>query len=103
MIKQWRVDSFERLDRVSMAFHQRHFIRLGLASITRYSIMTTKSIPVTTSSNELGWLSLSCDAGGASTHSGEVTFLGVTPDDLGLHDPDGTYLGWISLELVQTN
>jgi hypothetical protein len=65
--------------------------------------MTTKSIPVTLTSNELGWLSLSCDAGGASTHAGEVTFLGVTPDDLGSHDPDGSDLGWISLEPVQTN
>ena len=64
--------------------------------------MTSKCIPMTTS-NDLAWLSLLHDAGGSSTHEGEVTFLGVTPDDLGCHDPDGTDLGWISLELVETN
>jgi hypothetical protein len=67
--------------------------------------MTTKCIPASVSftSDDLGWISLSCDAGGSSTHAGEVTFLGVTPEDLGQHDPDGTDLGWISLEPVQTN
>ena len=60
--------------------------------------MTAKCIPASLAANDLGWLSLSCDAGGSSTHNGEVTFLGITPDDFGSHDPDGTDLGWISLE-----
>jgi|GEM_PF-5125868 len=65
--------------------------------------MSTKCNHVTVTSDDLAWLSLSRDAGGISTHEGEVTFLGVTPDDLGSHDPDGTDLGWISLELVAAN
>lgn len=65
--------------------------------------MTTKSNHITVTANDLAWLSLSCDAGGSSTHDGEVTFLGVTPDDLGSHDPDGTDLGWISLEVSPAN
>jgi len=65
--------------------------------------MTTKTKQVTAPANDLARLSLSCHAGDSSAHDGEVTFLGVTPDDLGLHDPDGTDLGWISLELPPTN
>jgi hypothetical protein len=62
--------------------------------------MKTKCIPVpiTSALNDLGWLSLVCDADGLSTHANELTFLGITPEDLGTHDPDGTDLAWISLE-----
>ena len=72
----------------------------------RRQIMTTTCIPVPVSAaaiDDLGWLSLSCDAGGANTHKEQVTYLGVTPDDFGSHDPDGTDLGWISLEPARLN
>ena len=65
--------------------------------------MATNRSLASFTANDLGWLSLSCDAGGSSSHEREVTFLGVTPDDLDLHDPDGTDLGWISLESVESN
>jgi hypothetical protein len=48
-------------------------------------------------SADMGWLSLSDDAGGHSIHEGEVTFLGVTPDDIDSHDANGGDLSWISL------
>ncbi len=65
--------------------------------------MTAKCIPLTTNSNDLAWLSLSHDAGGSNTHEADLTFLGVTPDDLDCHDPDGTDLGWMSLKFVGAN
>ena len=67
--------------------------------------MNTNSIPASVSFtvDDLGWLGLSCDAGGSSTHAKEVTFLGVTPDDFGSHDLDGSDLGWMSLESVRSN
>ena len=48
-------------------------------------------------SADMGWLSLSDDAGGHSIHEREVTFLGLTPDDIDAHDADGGDLSWISL------
>lgn len=48
-------------------------------------------------SADMGWLSLCEDAGGHSLHEGEVTFLGVTPDDIDRHDANGGDLSWISL------
>lgn len=47
---------------------------------------------------DLGWLSLSEDAGGGSVHERELTYLGVTPDDIDRHDANGGDLSWISLE-----
>jgi hypothetical protein len=66
-------------------------------------MMTRCSAESATAIDDLGWLSLSRDAGGPNTHEQEVTFLGVTPDDFGAHDPDGTDLGWMSLEPVRLN
>ncbi len=53
--------------------------------------------------NDLGWLSLTCDADGHSPHAGEVICMGITPDDLDVHDPDGGDLSWISLGPVRPN
>lgn len=45
----------------------------------------------------LGWLSLSDDAGGHGAHAEDVTFVGLTPDDIDMHDANGGDLSWISL------
>jgi hypothetical protein len=53
------------------------------------------------SDDDLGWLSLTLDADGHSLYEREVVCLGVTPDDLDLHDPDGGDLSWIGLSPVK--
>lgn len=58
---------------------------------------TAREFPAADASADMGWLSLSEDAGGHSLHEGEVTFLGLTPDDIDAHDADGGDLSWISL------
>ncbi len=47
--------------------------------------------------DDLGWLSLTLDADGHSPYERDVVCLGVTPDDLDHHDPDGGDLSWIGL------
>jgi hypothetical protein len=52
-------------------------------------------------SDDMGWLSLTSDADGHSLHEEDVTCMGVTPDDLDVHDADGGDLSWIGLSPVQ--
>jgi hypothetical protein len=51
--------------------------------------------------DDLGWLSLTLDADGHSPHEQDVLCLGLTPDDFGVHDPDGGDLSWIGLSPVK--
>ena len=53
--------------------------------------------------DDMGWLSLTSDADGHSSFEGDVICMGVTPDDLDLHDPDGGDLSWIGLSPVKPN
>jgi hypothetical protein len=50
--------------------------------------------------DDMGWLSLSSDADGHSIYEGDVICMGVTPDDLDVHDSDGGDLSWIGLSPV---
>jgi hypothetical protein len=49
---------------------------------------------------DMAWLSLTCDADGHSPHEREVICMGVIPDDLDSHDPNGGDLSWIGLSPV---
>ena len=51
----------------------------------------------------IGWLSLTSDADGHGVYEREVTCMGVTPDDLDVHDADGGDLSWIGLSPVKFN
>jgi hypothetical protein len=50
--------------------------------------------------DDMGWLSLTSDADGHSVYEEDVTCMGVTPDDLDVHDADGGDLSWIGLSPV---
>jgi hypothetical protein len=50
--------------------------------------------------DDMGWLSLTSDADGHSVFEEDVTCMGVTPDDLDVHDADGGDLSWIGLSPV---
>jgi hypothetical protein len=52
------------------------------------------------SEDDMGWLSLTSDADGHSLYEEDVTCMGVTPDDLDVHDADGGDLSWIGLSPV---
>lgn len=47
--------------------------------------------------DDMAWLSLSADADGHGIHEGDVLCMGVIPDDLDLHDADGSDLSWLAL------
>ena len=51
-------------------------------------------------SDDLGWLSLTCDASGRNRHEQDVLCMGVIPDDLDIHDADGGDLSWIGLNPI---
>jgi hypothetical protein len=55
---------------------------------------------VGTVDDDMGWLSLTSDADGHSAYEEDVTCMGVTPDDLDVHDADGGDLSWIGLSPV---
>jgi hypothetical protein len=50
--------------------------------------------------DDMGWLSLTSDADGHSVYEEDVICMGVTPDDLDVHDADGGDLSWIGLSPV---
>jgi len=52
------------------------------------------------SDDDMGWLSLTSDADGHSLYEEDVICMGVTPDDLDVHDADGGDLSWIGLSPV---
>ena len=52
------------------------------------------------SDDDIGWLSLTSDADGHSVFEEDVICMGVTPDDLDIHDADGGDLSWIGLSPV---
>jgi hypothetical protein len=51
--------------------------------------------------DDIGWLSLTSDADGHCLYEHDVICMGVTPDDLDVHDPDGGDLSWIGLSPVK--
>ncbi len=59
-----------------------------------------KANGVRTVDDDMGWLSLTSDADGHCLHEEDVTCMGVTPDDLDVHDADGGDLSWIGLSPV---
>jgi hypothetical protein len=54
-----------------------------------------------TAKSDMGWLSLTSDADGPSRHEHDVLCMGIIPDDLDEHDPDGSDLSWIGLVPIE--
>jgi len=59
--------------------------------------------PTALSDGDMGWLSLTSDADGHCLYEEDVICMGVTPDDLDVHDADGGDLSWIGLSPVKLN